>query len=281
MRFILDTSAFIGLGRNTLTKLSNAHEFLLPPYCFWELLTHLGEKDFDREKGQILKAEFCSFLDDHGAASLQAVGDTFCLDKLKDREADTTLLRRVLRELQNSNSLYEFYSRQFVDALGNTRQISGAVEVCKQRLAQAEDNHCRWVSALIERIRSGETQLNSEDDIHASACSIAHAQAKAMCHPNPDDMNVIDAYYPWALYIVLLAKRRLPRQSLPDKNDYEDALICRYILQNTPSTIIVTNENGQRELVKQVINILDSRVAAERRCRYTVCASNDICGNVN
>ena len=44
--FLLDTSAFRALSKNILNQLKNRdHKIFASPYSFWELLSHLDEKD--------------------------------------------------------------------------------------------------------------------------------------------------------------------------------------------------------------------------------------------
>jgi hypothetical protein len=164
--YLLDTSAFRALPGTILQE----GTFFTSPYCVWELLTHLDEKDFARSKGQLMKARFTHVLNDPRAAveTSLLLHDT----KLQERVPDEELIRYALAALNDSDSLDRFYRSVIGDSNGEFRQVSDCVARAKEVLEEEEQRYTQFIQKIIGAFRSGNVKLDSDVDQHGAILSL-------------------------------------------------------------------------------------------------------------
>ena len=160
LSYLLDTSAFRTLPSSVLQK----HIFYASPYCFWELLTHLDEGKFDRQKGQLMKFKYAHLLNDL-RAEIEApllINDHM----LQSRVSDAELIAAALAALRDSNSLKMFYLSYIEDSKGNLRQVSDCAVSARRALEEAELRHSKFIQDIMDVFRSGQVKFENDSDSH-------------------------------------------------------------------------------------------------------------------
>ena len=253
---LLETSAFKSLSIKKLEQYNlEGFEIMISPYTFWELLCHLDE-DWTRNKGQICKCSRVKILDDPRA--INEIDLQYRVERLNNRVPDNQLIPGIIECIRRSDSIDAFYSSNFIDSMGNKRLI---IE-CSTRVREILDERAKEYSNFVKKIRDYFTQekhyLDSDKDCHDAIMSLVEGEIKTLRKDSINIQNihkqVINKYYLYYAYIFERTKKLLKNGgSQPQRNDYEDGLICLHLHLNKP-LIFVTKD---KELSKALINSLE------------------------
>jgi hypothetical protein len=253
--YLLDTSALRALPGKILRN----DTFFTPPYCVWELLTHLDGKDFAQRKGQLMKARFTHILNDPRAAIETPLlpHDT----RLQRRVSDEELIRLALAALNDSDSLDRFYRSMIRDSNGEFHQVSGCVARTQEALAEAEREYMRDFQQIVSALRSGDVKLNSDMEQHGAILSLLNGDVIKLQRRGATDHDLRDKllnsnYMYWS-YVVhrALAHFRSGKTKL-ESNDYEDGQICRHLALDT-SYCLVTADKGLKDALDKSIALVN------------------------
>lgn len=253
--YLLDTSALRALPG----KLLEEGAFYASPYCVWELLTHLDEKDFARCKGRLLKARFTHVLDDPRAAVETPLlpHDT----KLQKRVSDGELIGHILAALNDSHSLERFYRSPIRDSNGELRQVAYSAANARNVLAEAERRYTEFIQQIVGAFRSGHVNLNDDKDHYGAILGLLEGDVIKLQRRGATDDGLSDkllsSYYFYCSYVFhrALAYFRSGKTK-PESNDFEDAEICRHLALDT-SYCLVTADKGLKDTLEKSIALVE------------------------
>lgn len=253
--YLLDTSALRALPG----KLLKDGTFYASPYCVWELLTHLDEKDFARRKGRLLKARFTHVLDDPRAAVETPLlpHDT----KLQKRVSDGELIGHILAALNDSDSLARFYRSTIRDSNGEIRQVAYSAATTRNVLAEAEHRYTEFIQQIVGAFRSGDVKLNDDKDHYRAILDLLEGDAVKLQRRGATvdglrDKLLSDYYFYWS-YVFHRALAYFGNgKTQPEGNDYEDAEICRHLALDT-SYCLVTADKGLKDALERSIALVE------------------------
>ena len=243
---LLETSALISLSTPELEKyVSECPEIMISPYTFWELLYHLDE-DWSKYKGQICKCSRVKILDDPRAVN--EIDLQYRVERLNNRVPDSRLIPKIIECLEKANSIDAFYNISFFDDIGKMRLIKGCSKRVQEALDEKADKYLAFVKKILDYFEQGGHNLDSDHDCHNAIMSLVEG-AVITSQQNSIQMQdmrnqVIEKYYLYFAYIFERTKKLLKNGCLqPEKNDYEDGLICLHLHLNKP-LIFVTKDKG-------------------------------------
>src|SRR5918999_2080725 len=99
---LIDTSSAKGMPRNVLLRTLESGRAALSPWSVWEILSHLDEGEFARQRGYLARLLAAPLLERDAHQRLRW---RFRIDRRTDTDAD--LLRRLLANLHDSRTLAE------------------------------------------------------------------------------------------------------------------------------------------------------------------------------
>ncbi len=264
--YLLDTSALRALPGTVLRGAT----FFTSPYCVWELLTHLDEKDFARRKGQLMKARFTRVLDDPRAAveTRLLLHDT----KLQKRVSDEELIGYMLAALNDSDSLDRFYKTLIRDSNSEFRQVSDCVARARKVLAEEEQRYTQFVQQIVGAFRSGDVKLDSDLDQHGAILSLLEGDVIKLQQRGATDHGLRDKlrnsnYIYWSYVFHRALAYFRSGKTKPESNDYEDGQICRHLALDT-SYCLVTADKGLKDALDKSIALI--KRLSEPKLRTTV-----------
>lgn len=253
--YLLDTSALRALPG----KLLEEGTFYASPYCVWELLTHLDEKDFARCKGRLLKARFTHVLDDPRAAVETPLlpHDT----KLRKRVSDEELIGHILAALNDSDSLEEFYRSIIRDSNGEFRQVADCAATARKVLSEAEQRYTEFFQQIIGAFRSGDVKLTDDKDYLGAILGLLEGDVVKLQRRGATDDGLRDkllsSYYFYCSYVFHRALTYFRSgKTKPERNDYEDGQICTHLALDT-SYCLVTADKGLKDALEKSITLVE------------------------
>lgn len=251
----MDTSAFRALPSSVLQK----HTFYTSPYCFWELLTHLDEGQFNRHKGQLMKFEYVYLLNDPRAEI--EVPLLLNNSQLQDRVSDAELIPAALAALRDSDSLDRFYLSYFKDSKGNLHQLSDCAANARQRLGELEQKHTEFIQNIINAFQSGLVKLTTDSDYHQAILQLLEGYLITLQQRGVADRNLryrlISNSYIYFSYLFHRAFAYFNNGNTTIYgNDFEDGQICLHLKLDT-QYCLVTADDGLKEALDKTIALLD------------------------
>jgi hypothetical protein len=154
--FLIDTSVLRRVPSRRLEAVAGVPDVAVSPYTVWELLTHLGDADFDRAKGTLMKLRHVRILDDPRASIEKLV--TKSSDRIHARVPDNDLAYAMLAALRDSSSVPEFYGVHIRDENGEVRQVSGCIQRLREIMATEEQRFNDLLSAIVPGRWSGDAR---------------------------------------------------------------------------------------------------------------------------
>jgi hypothetical protein len=254
-RYLLDTSAFRALPSRILQE----HTFYASPYCFWELLTHLDERSFDRHKGQLMKFKYAHILNDPRAE----IEVPLLIDdnQLQDRVSDEELIAAALAALQDSNSLDMFYSSYVEDSKGNLHQVSECAANVRKALGEAEQKHTEFVENIMNVFRTGQVKLETNSDYHQAILQLLEGEMIKLQQRGAVDKDLRNKltnnsyiYYSYVFHRALAYFRK--GKTKLDVNDFEDSQVCLHLRLDT-SYCLVTADKGLKQALAKTSALLN------------------------
>lgn len=178
------------------------------------------------------------------------------------RVPDNDLIEAMLAALQASGSLVQFYVSYIQDTKGMTRQVSECALKARELLDKRERDYIEFVTRIRDYLPSLETDLNDPQEQHRLILSLADGAVRRQKRKRSLGVGVPEeimrgtyAYYAYILYRALFYLRR--GNTKIDKNDFEDAQICKHLRPDTPFHL-VTNDNALIETIQQVISLMQN-----------------------
>jgi hypothetical protein len=222
---------------------------------FWERLCYLGEQpDFPRAKGEFRKFGLVRVRDDPGAS----------IERPTDRVPDTGVIGSVLRKLEESASLGDFYSSQFSDAAGRRRQIAKCVSTVRKVLEEHEQRYLAFVQNIVNLFPRAEALRLSDHVKNDYILALAKSYRGV-------DVKKTYVYFSYILHRTLRFIRDDNRQ--PDPNDYEDSRMCLHLRLNAPCCVI-TDDGGTRDALRDTVSLLERLADPELRAVIEVQDTN-------
>jgi hypothetical protein len=253
--YLLDTSAFRSMGARKLAPLAQRQRLLVSPYCFWEILSHLHEKDkFAYIKSVLINFQYVSVLNDPQAAT---VADLCLLpSQLHIRVPDNEIIYAFLAALRDSNSLAEFYSKQIVDRHGNERPLSNCASRAYNVLETEEKRFVSFVRQIMGALAQGSSVWRTPVGLHRAALRLLNGWYITQFGRSLDensDHRVLRRLYVYYCFVARYAQYYLedPTRNI-DGNDFEDARLCQHISLDRPCVIVA----GDRTLRKLLADVL-------------------------
>jgi len=244
--FLLETSAFISLSGKELEQYDlDGLIIMISPYTFWELLCHLDEGNWEKNKNKICKCSRVKILDDPHViieTNLQ-----YKAKRLVNHLPDNELIPEVIKCLNKSNSINDFYNSYFIDIRGNRHLVKG----CSESAQKVLDKGAKEYSIFIKKIRDYLTQekydINSDNDCHTIIMSLVKGAEicakKNFSRARNLETYIIDKYYLYFAYIFERTKKLiLNGTGYPPRNDYEDGVICLHLSLSKPLKFITRDK---------------------------------------
>ena len=248
--YLLDTSAFRGIGAAKLAASRTAVQLYASPFCFWELLTHLeDEGQFERIKGNLMKFRHVQILDDPWVSVER--GLVLESDAVHQRPEDSELAYATLAALSDSASVSEFYAKQFRDSQGQAREIAGSVGRIRDILKEDEDRFKEYIAMVMSVVRSGAVSLATPTDQHRATLQIVDAWriqlGDRVQHSNAAHSRLVRRSYVYSAYVLHLANDYVRRGATSvDQNDFEDARFCLHLALDANVTAVTSDAALQR-----------------------------------
>ena len=253
---LLETSAFRSLSVKELEQYNHKSLVMISPYTFWELLCHLEDEDWPFYKKLLCKCSKIIILDDP-----RAIIETelkYNVKRLNHRLPDNHLIPEVIQHLEKSSCLNDFYNNDFTDSNGNKRTI----EECSKKVQNILDKEAKKYSNFVEDIHrylaSEGQDLDSDNYCHTIIMELLEG-AIINAKDNSNNLEnirklITDRYYLYFAYIFERTKQLLLNGRIePERNDYEDGLICLHLYLDK-SIKFVTKDKG---LSRSLINSLE------------------------
>lgn len=257
---LLDTSTFISLSKDKLEKYNSGNfKIMISPYTFFELLYHLDEQPkWEKSKGKMRKCSSVEILDDPFAIIETELH--YQKQQIEDRLPDSQLIPEILKCLNNSNSINEFYKSDFIDKKGKKRLICGCSKMARETLNKRKKEYLNYVKKIRECIEKENYDINFEKDINKIIKQLINARVVVAKNNFSQTKNisnqVFNLCYLYYSYIFERTKKLINGSKKPDKNDYVDSCICLHLHLDKPF-IFVTNDNGFNEAIKNSIERLN------------------------
>ena len=284
---IFDTSAVRSVSNAKLAEAAKQRTLVASPITFYELLCHLDEvkdgeddpqKAFLRNRGQLLKLRHFQIADDPYASHMTAIGAANLVNPSRFEEAK--LLSPLLKALDASETLEEFYSREFEDEEGRSRLVRDCALRARQELDQFEQDF-KTVMADIKNDLLSQMEAKTERRFTDAELleNIAIKCIQNIQGYKEDGADATDndrftklasnALYPHYGYVVARAMEyALDPQRAYDVNDVEDGTIC-YHLNLAGADNLITDDGGTLRCLSRSLRAISlpdgSREAV--RCR--------------
>ncbi|MEZ4554209.1 MAG: hypothetical protein R3B59_09915 [Dehalococcoidia bacterium] len=250
-RLLLDTSAFRALPGTRLAKLGQSAKLYVSPFCFWELLTHLGDAgEFGRIRGNLMKHHYVEVLD-NPVSSIHAM-----LGMPVPSGTEPSIIYAALAALRDSSSIDEFYTKQIQDDSGNARQIADCVQRAREVLDREEVRFTEFVSNVMSAIHTGSHSLVTPADRVRAADSVSLGWGGSPPLSAFDERQLLDRLYFYSAYVVQRAiAYSAPNARAIDGNDYEDARLCLHLEARSGFTVVTEDKRLRSSVVNAIGDI--------------------------
>lgn len=262
--YLLDTSTCRALSYIDLQNLRIAgYPLCVSPYSFWEMICHLDECSFQRQKGQFQKFREITVLDDPRAEIERVILPR--TDPISARLPDTTLISAALSALDFSDSISHFYRQTFVDDRGQVRKIENCCTLAREALKEEQKRYVRFVEKIKHVLKS---EGFFKERRHQAVLSLIEGYVQALvrrgaieCHARAVLEDRAYLYFGYILHrsISLYENGAISTPA----NDYEDGRICLHLSLSRFSHFI-TDDQRTRKALDQTIELLGS-VRKQRR----------------
>ena len=241
--FLLDTSSYRALSATTMKKLRSLNiRLVTSPYCFWELLTHLDEKEqFDRFKGRFMNFKFLEILDDPLAQIELSLG-------VKDnarlkRVPDTDIVYGALAALREARDLEQFYASYVKDSNGELRLLRESAERTRKILENEERRFVSFVEDFVSALRDGTVRIEKDEEFQRAFFDLVNGEVQVLESRGADGdelrYKVIEYFYFYFSVILRLAEYYHKNRTFKvNWNDYEDSRIVLHLALNTPYNFV-------------------------------------------
>lgn len=258
--YIFDTSAVKGVSRRYLEPALKKAKVSLSPLTIYELICHVdetkeNEDTFARRKGNLLKCSLFNILPDPFVFLAGKTGIEFH----KTRLDDPFILKQVLEQLRDSNTLAEFYSRTVDFSSGEKGEIQDVALRARDTFAEENSRYIEHIKSLHKKI----VDHVGYDEIDTQAFfSLCAWVTKSLNQENKDIVDTFSATYIYAGYKLarLLEYQEKVEKNhtelIIDKNDTEDSLIASYLDLDEPY-ILVTEDKGTISAIYKLLGCLD------------------------
>jgi hypothetical protein len=268
---LFDTSAFKALPTRQMDAASRSATLYASPFCFWEMLTHLGhDEPFKRVKGNLMKFRHVAVLDDPDAEVRRLVLPSS--NNVHTRVRDGDLVCAALAALEDSESLQDFYGRIIRDESGQHRQIAGCVSAVQSVLQSKENRFQTLLRKIAVAVRSGQVRVMEASDFDQGVRDLCHNWRLQVCGGANDatlvEERVLRATYIYHAYLLHRAIE-YAAGARPDPNDFEDARLCLH-LGLRDFTAVVTNDTDLRSCLEASLGALNAMEGATRHTRLQV-----------
>ncbi len=270
--YVLDTSALIAVGASVLSGIGKNHKLCVSPVSLWEVLSHLDDGDtadkkhkgFLRCRGIIRKTQLMELLDDPFTEHHVELGAEALVNVSRLEEPE--LLRRLVKIIDDSESLDDFYRRDLFYPGGGSASLSNLGQAIKQERIKEKARYRAHIvescGALLEDLGCEAAQQISPVDIVNVSISTARDMAKKLeseltgesISPGEAFSSVFlhCAYKTSRCGLYLKATNCVPENVAIDKNDCEDSQIV-FHLGLTTRRVLVCGDVGQRSSVEEAI----------------------------
>jgi hypothetical protein len=273
--FLLDTSALYSLSHVNIKSLRDKGVSLYgSPYSCWELLCHLDEpNNFPRQKAILLKFQYLNILD-----SPQSEIEESLFGKDHGRISDNELIKASLAALQASDSLDEYYSSYLRDSKGHYRKIVDVSRRAKLKLSELEMRYVAFASQLLDHLRTRSDIADST--VHTNLIlNMVLGEYNKLKEQHPSiplsDDEVIRHFYIYCGYIFYRSVYRIKRGGNVDKNDYEDANLCKHLRTNSIFQL-VTGDCGTLDALRRLISVTQNDNEFNIRLNLRVYPTSDL-----
>lgn len=249
-RFLLDTSAVRSIPGRTLESLAPTCTLEMPSYAAWELLSHLDEpRMFARAKGQVMKCRHLRVLEDPRAAFDVELG--IPSPALKGKPPDPGLVRLMIRMLDDSSSLEEFYHLQFRDHQHLQRGVDGLAASIRRVLAEEEATCGTFFHGIADHLRAH--PITDGDHARAARAVIAVVDgfiilAEKAAGGRDLTEEVFDRRYFASAYAIARAMLMKRTNRAFDENDARDLKMVMH-LRLSDDVTFVTGDGGLKAAV--------------------------------
>ena len=222
----------------------------MPSYAAWELLAHLDDPGmFARAKGQIMKSRHLSVLEDPRAAFDMDLG--IPNPALNGKPPDPGLVRLMIRMLDDSPSLEEFYQLQFRDHEDVQRGVDGLAASIRRELAEEEATCGTFFHGIAEHLRAH--PITDGDDERAAGAVIAVLDgfiilAEKAAGGRDLTEEVFDRRYFASAYAIARAMLMKRTNRAFDENDARDLKMVMHLRLSEDITF-VTDDGGLKAAV--------------------------------
>lgn len=279
--FILDTSAVRALGCARIEKMIASHRLAVSPISFCELLSHVGDGCFAREKGRVVSCRLPKILDDPFSEFKSAVG---IKSPSRSRRA---ICRKVLIDLidlidlmdllDNSDSYEQFYE-QSVDLNATQsvpmRDIGLKIE---RELKKHERKYMDEIEAIASTLKTG-YDLESLDSVNDERVvpyvdSCIENIRRTRFHRNDAYVEFDacrDALFLQIWYLVLRAAQYVKNGNSNglisvDPNDTEDSLLCLHLNLHAERTL-VTDDGDLCKILNRGLQVVSKFKGVQPAC---------------
>jgi len=244
------------------------------PYVFWELLSHLDEKeDFERYKGRLMKFKFVGVLDDPRAEfETPLLANDF---EIQGRVPDTDLIEAALAALRKSKTLDTFYSSYIRDSKNSIHQITDCAANARKVLDEEEKRYIDFVKKIMQAFSSRQVNLETDRDRHQAILDIVEGYVVRLKQRGASEAGlkaqIIHNTYIYYSYIFHRALKYFKNNKTNlFQNDYEDGYMCLHLKLDTPYCL-VTNDGGTREALNETASLLNGLNEPQLRTTLEIC----------
>lgn len=290
--YILDTCALQSIERPTLELILKKIDIAICPLTFYELLCHLDEtkkgKNFDRQKGNVLKCKIPRILQDPFASYTITVGAE--KDTNPSRFEEPVVIKQILEKLEKAENLDEFYYETIVFPDGTNGFCNDVAQRCRQVLEREEQRYLKLLYSLKDMLKYECDNKDSEfSHINISSKRFEALISKFVnhlttAHSEEDDIfdkdllsKVNSSMYLFFGYVTARVIEYIEVSVSknigfkPDKNDCEDAFITLH-LQLLREDTLVTNDSGTTKTLEWIIKTLREN---QKECKVRVINSEN------
>lgn len=258
--YILDTSALRGIGKDKLIKIKTLYDIAISPISFYELLCHLdegrGEDSFVRKKGQIMKCAIPRILHDPFAYHAISIGAMHVANTT--RFEDSTIVAKLLLNLEQATSLKEFYASSVVYPNGEKAQCSDIAKNCRDVFDDETRKYLQHLDIIRKNIlkffpdcpQNGLTTSELSSTIKGTINQlISEYRTKDKITDELLPLRVVSSIYMNKGYTISRVIKYMQKAHnsgtdfIPDPNDCEDSYISMY-LELFKCHTLVTDDDG-------------------------------------
>ncbi|ODS34381.1 MAG: hypothetical protein SCARUB_00512 [Candidatus Scalindua rubra] len=290
--YILDTCALQSIKRSTLELIRENVDIAISPLTFYELLCHLDEtkkgKNFDRQKGNVLKCKIPRILHDPFASYTITVGAE--KDTNPSRFEEPVVIEQFLEKLEKAKNLDGFFNDTIAFPDGAKGFCNDVAQRASQVLEREELRYLEILYSLKDMLKYEAKNKYSEDSYNnispirfesliskfVSHLTTAHSVGDGIL--DKDLLSKVNSsMYLFFGYITARVIKYIKEDVSgnigfkPDKNDCEDAFITLH-LQLLREDTLVTNDGGTKKTLEWIIKTLREN---QKECKVRVINSKN------